>query len=217
MGQQLACNRNVRYAISAILCIFALLLVTTCAFASKAYALKDDQGNKVKTPVVVSFLKGGDNYFDYYDGNKKITNIKSTNEKVLVASEGWSRGSFSIQVKKAGNAKVKYKQKGVKKSIKFKVVKYKNPVKHLKIGSKDYAASFKKSRTASAKNGQTKVSVTPASGWKVKGIFAGGDEKIANNSNLSSKSWEIVWVYLANSKTGAVEKLTLYASNWTDE
>lgn len=114
---------------------------------------------------------------------------------------------------------------GTKKTYKttVKTVQYQNPVKTLKIGSKNYGKKFKKADWCSSVKfpaAKKKITVNPASGWKVKSIgvsgFTGDGEfaevKAKNKSNFNFKKYSsirTITVTLKNTNTKAEQKLFL--------
>jgi hypothetical protein len=130
--------------------------------------------------MVVSTGGSGEYYCEMSGSVKNIKKVKvtSSNKKIIYigAMNGDSTG-FVFTALKAGSANLTIKAtltSGKTKTYKAKVkaVKYSNPVKSLKIGSKELASKLKKDMYASYKNKaeSEKVSVKLKSGWTLKSI-----------------------------------------------
>ena len=220
MQEQVRVNPLLRLAVPtiavAILAMLCLMMGSESAYAGGGRYITAFKGN-----VTTVYMKKGD--IDYYSdlknglNGKKISAAKSSNKKVAtVKVKTYDNGMTSLLVtkKKAGTTKITYKLDGKKKTVKLKVVKWKNPVKTFKVGSKNYASKFKKSagsHAASSVAGKT-VKVEAASGWKVKRIVAytNNGVKIVRNGKKTPADTGQVVVALKNTKTKAVETVAVY-------
>ena len=153
--------------ISAILTIF---VISSMFLALPAHA------DYIKVIKFAENIKISDIDEDFYidmgsrvGENDKVT-VKSSNKSV-VKPLNWT----TLQVVKPGKAKVSItvkKKNGKKTNYKctVRVYKYKNPIKTLKLGSKNIAKKYKKDNFAEAKSSTSKLTVKPAKGWKIKTI-----------------------------------------------
>jgi len=86
-------------------------------------------------------------------------------------------------------------------------------VKVLKVGGRSYQKYFKNSFMCyDGKNmGSKVVRVTPAKGWKVRGIVAtaSGKSRKIKSGGKSLKGTDTIQVYLVHKKTGMKETITL--------
>ena len=140
-------------------------------------------------------------------GATKVT-VKSSNKKIAKQAFKWDKDSgkylFIMTGSKKGTAKLTIKvttKKGTSKyKCTIKTYKYKNPLKALKIGKKNIASKYKKQlyyETGELSKGSHKISVTPASGWKVRKIVyscydfekdKANDTKIKNGGSVKIKA-----------------------------
>ncbi len=132
-----------------------------------------------------------------FKGAKKVT-IKSSNKKVFnpnpLDKESYRYNSIYGEVKKKGTATitVKVKKSGGSKTykFKFKTVKYQNPFKSFKIGSKKLEKKFKKFPAASfvnkAKSGKIKIKANK--NWSVKKIVYERDVYTEDGSKHTKKT-----------------------------
>jgi multidrug efflux pump subunit AcrB len=224
--------------LSIILAASALIPTETV----KADSVPDISYGKTMT---VSTGGNGEYYCDMSDvvDNIKNVKVKSSNTKVIYigAMGGDTITGFVFSAKKAGKANLTIKvilKSGKTKTYKAKVtaVSYSNPLKSLKIGSKEIASRFKKDQYASynTKAESQKVSVKLNSGWTLKSIQhtyyevipaedSSGDsseldetieektEKVKNGGKMScsdNKGSLIITAY--NKKTKLTETLTVY-------
>lgn len=157
----------------------------------------------------------------------KVSKLKSSNSKVLkvhIANKGGKQEAIGIQSKKAGTATVSFTAtvNGKKHNFKckVKVVKYQNPFKSFKVGSKNYASKYKNtsfSAWADNKNWPApskdkikgKLNIVPNKNWKIKSIrvanaYETGWKKIKNKSkiDMSKKNSRTLQIEMRNSKTG---------------
>lgn len=149
----------------------------------------------------------------------KISKLKSSNPKVLKVST--LRTDYDqrliLDARKAGTSTVSFKATVNGKSRNYecvvKVVKYQNPFKTFKVGSKNYTSKYKNSEneggTYTSKKVQGRLNIVPQKGWKISRIslvnmFTNKSKKIRKNSsiNLDSKGFNRLWVTMKHSKTG---------------
>lgn len=149
-------------------------------------------------------------------GVKKVT-VKSSKKSVVEPMKDDKNVFF--WTKKTGTAKLTIKVKKAKKTYtyttKVKVVKYANPAKTIKLGSKNLTSKFKKELfylTYKTKATKQKLSIKLKKGWKVKTIkqqyFSEKKQtfiqkKIKNNSYIkyTNNVGNRVYMNLYNSKT----------------
>lgn len=166
-------------------------------------------------------------YFEAKSGT--ITNVKSSNPKVVRATRDTYPWAMYLTPRKAGTSIVTCKYKGKTYKAKIVVKNWANPVKQLSIGGKNYASKF--TRTAVTKRGSTygyaidvktlkgKLKITPASGWKIASIRYGKFEptgafcnyrSIKNGSTIKScKRYDRLSIFFRNTKTGGYERIDL--------
>lgn len=181
-----------------------------------AFSLSVGTTTALAAPDSISKFKG-DVYFIKYPGENNLEyscnpaylgdNVRSTKPKIATVTLDRMEGTTSLVItaKKPGTTRIAYYYKGKKRVAILHVVKYRNPVKTFKVGSKDIAKKFKKSPECfKAYRGPKTVKITPASGWKVKKIYALNTNKdqiraMKNGSKLK-KSEVISSVKLYNKK-----------------
>ena len=160
--------------------------------------------------------------------NYKITNLKSSNKKVLTVSKKYQYKytTLNMKLKKAGTATISFKVKIGSKTYNYKckvtVSAYTNPVKTLKIGSKNYASKFKNSSfydLGGKKNHKGKLSITANKNWKIESIYiynlkTGKEQKVKNNKSITLKKNHTLGVSLRNKKTGKWSYVSLSNYNW---
>jgi cell division protein YceG involved in septum cleavage len=153
--------------------------------------------------------------------NIKNVKVKSGNTKIVYIGKmtGNNNTGFVFTALKAGSANLTIKATlttGKTKTYKAKVnvVSYSNPVKSLKIGSKELASKLKKDMYASYKNKaeSEKVTVKLKSGWTLKSIKHTYYEVIQNedSSGDTSESYETIKEKTVKIKNGG--KIT-YSDN----
>ena len=168
-----------------------------------------DMGSKVKGAKKVTIdIKGSGVYGDATE------NAYTGGYDINLYAHASGKAKLAVKVTKGGKVKT-YKAT-------IKVVDYKNPVKSLKIGSKNYAGKFKKYKLIKgikfpSKKG--KLTVTPAKNWKVKEIEVIGTTKDGSKDITVKKvkKYDLskfttlsgVFVTLTNKKTKAVEQVRL--------
>ncbi|MDO5118005.1 MAG: hypothetical protein Q4D34_05915 [Eggerthellaceae bacterium] len=211
----------------------AALIVTVLAlglFASQAQAMKLE---KPKESVVVAVSKYKDRDGTGYEAVVSLT-AKSKNDfnvptkvkvsnKAIVDNLEWFEGTIDLSFKKPGKATLSYKWKGKKHKVNITVKKYHNPLKSLKIGSKQYKQKFDKYATNvfwTYESGGSadsylkgKIKVTPKKNWKVKSIKylkwnSEGVGKVKSGEKLPKSEGVIITCY--NKKTKVTQKLYLY-------
>lgn len=227
-------NRTVSLAVCAIVAAFAMALALSLSvLAPKAYAGGGEPlANLYKGTHKISYLsgKGLDNTRCYVsDAYKKISNVKSSNKKVATVSVtkvkpskagGYSMPGYymlNVKLKKAGTTKISFTYNGKKYSSTLKVSKYSNPIKSIKIGSKEYKSAFVAKKlvrgmeeydvTLNTKKLSGKLAVKAASGWKIHKIYKYfGSKKLKNGSKVEDS----VYVEMKNKKTGLIERFYIH-------
>lgn len=215
-----------RKASGRVVAVFITLVVCLVAQAAPALASGGTIKDVYKGTVKLACEQNGyGSYYAFSIPSGKLTKVKSYNKKVVEAeycNDGTSR-YLSLWCKKAGKAKVAYVYKGKKHKVTIQVVKWKNPVKKLAIGSKNYASYFKKEGNKllyeqAGKNtirGKT-IKVKPAEGWKVAEIVCERDYPSAKRSTIKNggkmpKWTEAVRVRLVNKSSGLAEEVRVAA------
>lgn len=130
----------------------------------------------------------------------KSVKVTSSNKSVVKTYKyKKSGGGIFIELKKPGTSKltIKCKKNGKTKKYKckVKVVKYKNPVKSLKIAGLEIGKKFNKKAVYSGDMGDERtgvIKVVPAKGWKVKKIV---------ETTFKSNSSKFVEKTIVNNKT----------------
>lgn len=191
----------------------------------------DDFGVKVEYTTKTATLATGNYYVDFgkkFNENKDKIRVKSSNKSVAAVEKDYP----TFELKKPGKATLTFvvtKKSGSKKTYKMtiKAVKYQNPFKSVKIGSKEYRSKFKKDVFYELEkgSGKYKVAITPAKGWKVESIIHAWyrtdkngeldynnlvEKKVKNKSKISiTKGKSISWVSIVmyNKKTGCKEMI----------
>ena len=123
---------------------------------------------------VLELTKTVSPYAIMLDQGAKVSSLKSSRSRVASAGiETYDNISYIVvKPKRKGRTvvsfKYTYKKKTKKYRFTFRVVPYENPLRSLKIGSKGYAAKFRRN-SYYALNGKVKgkVTVKAAKGWKV--------------------------------------------------
>lgn len=154
--------------------------------------------------------------------NSKIKNVKSSNKKVIkiknygVDTDNY--GYINYDVKKAGTATVSFdlvvNKKTYHYSVKIKTVKYENPFKSFKIGSKNYTSKFNNTDWVGTDKGwqsflkpvSGKLKISLKKNWKITEMYRmpmfnyDKKTKVKNNKNVNLKS-ELLDICLKNTKT----------------
>ena len=158
----------------------------------------------------------------------KVSKVKSSNSKALKVSTLKSDMDFSLlkfTPKRAGTSTVSFTAKTKSKTYtytsKVKVVKYQNPFKTLKIGSKNYTSKFKNTdypgwAFASSDKIKGRLNITAKKGWKVSKIelvnlSTRKAKKIKNKTkiDMSKKGVDRLDITMKNSKTGVTHKIMI--------
>ena len=151
---------------------------------------------------------------------KKLTNVKSSNPKVLTAKASGKK-YMTLVTKKPGIAKLTYKLNGKKKTTTIVVKNYTNPLKTFKVGNQNCASQYKNrcdgytSSLDKYENIIGKVTVKPNKNWKIKTMKAfclGGFKTIKNKSKLPSET-TTVQLIMQNTKTKVLQRIYLYAGD----
>ena len=177
---------------------------------------------KTQFPEYTSIGSAGN--YGHPDPKYKITNIKSSNTAVATPfTEEWG-GVTSLKVypHKAGTAIISYRVNGKTYKTKFIARKYVCPLTYIKLGSTTMTANkFKKtdeihlSYRKYAKKNQ-KISVKPAKGWKIKGIYCSNGTKymteVKNNSSyfINTENDWYMYVFFINPTTQQKEFINIY-------
>ncbi len=118
---------------------------------------------------------------------KKISKVKSSKKKVIVAKKDPNLNVIKLTPKKPGTAKITFQYAKKKYTITATAAYWKNPCKSFKIGDTDYSRNFRVSGRycVNRKSGDlsAKVSIVPNKGWKLVGITNDG-HKVKNNSTV---------------------------------
>ena len=211
----------------------AMLIVTALAMglcASQAHAMKLE---KPKGSVVVAVSKYKDRDGTGFEAvvslRAKSSNdfdtpakVKVSNRKIVDTLE-WFEGVIDLSFKKPGKTTLSYKWKGKKHKVRITVKKYHNPLKSLKIGSKQYKGKFDKYATNvfwTYESGGSadsylkgKIKVKPKKNWKVKSIKylkwnSEGLGKVKSGGKIPKSEGVIITCY--NKKTKVTQELYLY-------
>ena len=86
-----------------------------------------------------------------------------------VATKRVRSGGIIVYFKKPGTVRLSYVWKGKKHSLTLKAIRYKKPVKKLKVGSKNFAALYKRGSDRTVAFSGT-LRVEAAKGWKLRSI-----------------------------------------------
>ena len=164
--------------------------------------------------------------FEWSSGT--VSNIKSSNAKVVKAKRLGTYNLVYVYPLKAGTSKVTYTYKGKKYAATVVVKNWANPVKKLTVGGKNYASKF--TSKAVKKRGDYafmidiakfngKIKVKPSRGWKLQSIKYGKFEPFAADWNFKTikngskitkaKKCDRIIVTLKNTKTGGCECIYL--------
>lgn len=211
----------------------AILIVTALALglcASQAQAMTLENP---KESVVVAVSKYKDRDGKGYEAVVSLT-AKSKNDfdvptrvrvsnREIVDTLEWFEGTITLSFKKPGKTRLAYKWKGKTHKVNITVKKYHNPLKSLKIKSKQYGHKFDKYATnvfwtyASGGSADSylkgRIKVTPNKNWKVKSIKylkwnSEGLGKIKSGEWLPKSEGVIITCY--NVKTKVTQKLYLF-------
>lgn len=165
-------------------------------------------------------------WIENFPAGAQVTNLKSSNTKVLKASWNSNDGELvMLRLRKAGKAVVSFNvvYNGQTTSLKstITVKKYQRPCATFKVGSKNYSSKFKKNSyymTSHKNTPKNKVTVKAAKGWRLDGIWYSkldgtDDKRIKNNSRVrfSAKKGQEVMIYAGfiNKKTKEYQTVIL--------
>ena len=180
--------------------------------------------NNITEYILLDYVYKND--FNYDSSNEyKITDIKSSNTAVATPfTEGEKSGTTTLNVypHKAGTAIISCRVNGKTYKTKFIARKYVCPLTYIKLGSTTMTANkFKKtdeihlSYRKYAKKNQ-KISVKPAKGWKIKGIYCSNGTKymteVKNNSSyfINTENDWYMYVFFINPTTQQKEFINIY-------
>jgi len=150
----------------------------------------------------------GDGWDSFYFKRGEVKNVKSSKTSVLDVY--LYDNEIVFHAYKPGTAKVSFKYKGEKRTVKVVVKRYVNSFKKLTIGGKSYKNGFKTiydSVASFKKLRGKKISVTPAKGWKLVRIQAyvsgngsqGGKLVVVkNNAKVPKNVSSVIYVTLQN-------------------
>lgn len=206
--------------------------------ASKAWAGGQPDSPRLedlthKTYTISYKGKGVDSGYRQYQSvkaySKKISNAKSSDTSVATVevqafkANGKRFYVLGVYVKKTGTTNISFKWGSKAYTVKYKVVPYANPVKSIKIGSKDFTKKFApKALTwgsdsvmagTSANSYSGKVVIKPAKGWTVKRIWCWKNASstspkfVKNGAKVSS----VKSVWISMTKGSQMELLYIYA------
>ena len=194
------------------LTLFSLCILTAAlAISVSAASLPDTDDLSESWFYVYNSKEGGMDIF-MFPKNTTFSNIKVTNKnlKVTYKTEGKGKnrrtylifGSKKTFRKATLSFTAKYGKKTRKYTTKVHAMKYKNPWKTLKIGTKDFTSCYNKTdSTQTLKNPISgKLTVKANTGFTVTGmeIFdsnTGKTRKVKNGSVISLKKGECLQVY----------------------
>ncbi len=184
--------------------------------------------SKLRGTITLYLNTDSDLNTNYEWSSGSVTNIKSSNTKVVRAKRLGTYTLLYLDPLKAGTSKVTYKYKGKKYTATIVVKNWANPVKTLTVGGKNYASKF--TSKAVKKRGEFAymidvaklngtVKVKPASGWKLQSIKYGKFDRwggwfeyrtIKNGSKVSkAQRGDRLVITLKNTKTGGCERILL--------
>ncbi len=154
------------------------LVISVFAPAATVKAAGTPSVYKKQTSVIEQKSKTDWIWIENFPAGAQVTNLKSSNTKVLKASWNSNDGDLvMLRLRKAGKAVVSFNvvYNGQTTSLKstITVKKYQRPCATFKVGSKNYASKFKKNSyyvTSHKKTPKNKVTVKAAKGWKLAGI-----------------------------------------------
>lgn len=227
---------SVIVALAAVACIAALALSLGFG-ARQAWAGGNPDLESLKDKTFTLSYKGKTHdmgYRDYYSseaGYSKITKVKSSNAKVATAKarkmksyDGKTVYYLRVTLKKAGTTKLSFKHDGKKYVATYKVKNFVNPLKSLKVGSKDYVSYCDRKKLGRycyyasetdvpVKAFSGKVVAKAKSGWEIDSIitYPQGPLKVIKNGGKAKNAGQL-GILLTNMKTGQFEGFYLKAS-----
>ena len=195
--------------------IAGVMLVTTLGFVGfSAQDVSADGIDPIPTSINMYYYKVKGTYENLadlaYDNEWTIKDVTFSKKKV--ASLVHMDGMYYVRAKKAGTTTMKFlakpnnSDKFVKKTVKIKVTKYKNPAKQFKIGKKNLTKKFNKvDYYVLKKNYSGKLKVKGKNGWKVKGIYfydgqTKKEKKIKNKSKVNLDLYDALMVTMKKGK-----------------
>lgn len=143
--------------------------------------------------------------------NAKITNVKSSNKKILCSNRGnyisLQGGKNAIGAKTKITFKVKQNKKTYSLSCNVTFKKAASPFKSLSLGGKEYAKKFGANVDLMWKvsHKKAKISVKMNSGKKLKGITL-NNKKIKNGSKVALKTGDVLVIEYTYTKPKNVPK-----------
>ena len=224
-------RKSLAMIITALLAGAIALMLSLSLSTSQAWA-----GGQPDTPrlddlgkaYTVSYKgKGIDSGYRQYQSlkypNKSITKASSSNKKVATvrANHYGDHYTLGVTIKKTGTTKITYYFGGQKKTVKYTVKKYTNPVKTFKVGSKNYASLFAPKALkwgseyamglSTAKSFSGKVNIKAAKGWKINKIWYYKNNKKLTFIKNGKKVSKTIYVYVSLKRGKQKEILYLYA------
>lgn len=210
--------------------MLALVIVITTIMVSTPFTVVTEAANKEiyvnpYSKRVVTYKPEGDTRDNYtvisiMGCNKKseIKNLKSSDKSVtLEKQDGYIVAYYK---NKAVKATITCTVKNVKLKTTLTVKKYSNPLKTLKIGSKNYTSKFNKTDEFELKSAvkNQKLSVQLNKGWKItlvsiynnKSKYYNVDGNKFSKKVSLGKGYSSVYITCENEKTGVEESIVLY-------
>ena len=184
-----------------LIVLLAIVLVLPALPALETQAASKKPKFAKKMTVLYYPKSSSKNRTSHSVGSKKVSNVKSSNKKVLTVKQVKEQGGgyfLNFTTKKSGTSTVSFKAKVNGKTYTYKckvtVRKYENPFKTLEFNSQNYASNFKNTNKTSSivklKMGVGKLNIVPKKNWKI--------SKIEMHSVLRGKR------YITAIKNGAV-------------
>lgn len=210
--------RKVRMRLVApVIVVFAFMaaMIPAVAHAGVMPQMEPQSISKLKGTVTLA----NGNFYGYTFAKGKLTDVKSSNEKVVAPL--LNDTTLYLSPMKAGKATVSYKYKGKTRKVKIVVKKYVNPIKTLKLGNKNYAKLFKKSiygRAAYKNYVGKRIKVVPATGWKLKSLRYAKTKKLKNGGKIPAaavntypegQSTLLIFLTMQNKKDGRLSEAQL--------
>ena len=229
MNYSMLPTRRIAYfAISMATVVILALVLSATMGVNQAYAVSGNL-NSFKGKVALSHYKGDEAiyYFPsvksgntYVPTTEEVSDATSSNKKVAKVKIVKSSYYYNLVVTKKGYGKTKitYKCDGKTYNVVLKVYKYKNPLKSLKIGSRQFATYFKKKPATSASKAQKvqstkgKLVVKAAKGWKAQEILVlcqdtGKCKKVKSSYRIKDNEC-LRSITMVHKKTGVVENFS---------
>lgn len=209
----------------------ALLAAVLSAVPRVAYAAPKDPYLRGKvtdlTGTITMYLSSNLSYkkseCSYSCNPKKLSALSSSNTDAVFPVAKYSSTSLNLYALNAGTSRVKFTYAGKKYGVKVVVKKFENTVSKFTIGSTDLTSKLKKASYCGAKVSKfknKKVTVKPAVGWKVVGVYA---EKykpsgvvytvVKNGSKLPNMSLDQLCLLMQNEKTKGYVVVQVYSES----